>query len=293
MSGSPPLPSSSPLTHDESKPPLAAEMWGLLRALATQFHVTVDPATSSSSSSAATEPSPVQDSRRKDKAPGSLEDSKDEDEDMSKSALGSKSASLMQGSDAPLYDVGLLDPRAESLSNAYEDIVRAVRKVSIGTHCSFPPNDNTGFSKEDLLHILVLQKQFKALCTALQLCVGLVGDGRVSANIYSVIVTILYTMRLQLDVQDDIYIKQRYGKETLCHFAILNNSNLVGECQTHLLDAITLAQASTTNHHANRDLASQNHGRQIGKKKDASPAYPYRNYPKKKGTGAAPSAKPN
>jgi len=114
-----------------------------------------------------------------------------------------------------------------------------------------------------------------------------------SANIYSVIVTILYTMRLQLDAQDNIYIKQRYGEETLCHFAILDDSNLVGECQTRLLDTIALAHASTTNRHANRDSASQNHGRQIGKKKDASPAYPYRNYPKKKGTSAAPSAKSN
>jgi len=175
-------------------------MWGLLRALATQFHITMDPAASSSSSSAATEPSPAQDSRHKDKAPGSLEDSKDEDKDMSKSAGGGKSTSLAQGSDAPLYDIGSLDPRAESLSDAYEDIVRAVRKVSIGTHCSFPPNNNTGFSKEDLLHVLALRKQFKALRTALQLCVGLAEDGHVSANIYSVIVTILYTMCLQLDV---------------------------------------------------------------------------------------------
>jgi len=156
ISGSPPSPLSSPLTHNESEPPSAAEMWGLLRALATQFHVTVDPAASSSSSSATTEPSPAQDSRHKDKAPGSLEDSKDEDKDMSKSAPGGKSSSLAQGSDAPLYDVGLLDPRAKWLSNEYEDIVRAVRKVSIGTHCSFPPNDNTGFSKEDLLHVLAL-----------------------------------------------------------------------------------------------------------------------------------------
>jgi len=90
MSGSP-LPLSSPLTHDESEPPLAAEMWGLLRALATQFHVIVDPAASSSSSSATTEPSPAQDSRHKDKAPASPEDSEDEDEDMSKSAPGGKS----------------------------------------------------------------------------------------------------------------------------------------------------------------------------------------------------------
>jgi len=211
MSGSPPPPLSSPLTHNELEPPLAAEMWGLLRAVATQFHVIMDPAASSSSSSAATEPSPAQDSRRKDKAPGSPEDSKDEDEDISKSAPGGKSLSLAQGSDAPLYNVGLLDPRAESLSDAYEDIVRAVRKVSIGTHCSFPPNNNMGFSKEDLLHISALRKQFKALRTVLQLCVGLAEDGRVSANIYSVIVTILYTMRLQLDAQDDIYIKRRYG----------------------------------------------------------------------------------
>jgi len=145
------------------------------------------------------EPSPAQDSRRKDKAPASQEDSKDEDKGMSKSVPGGKSLSLMQGSDAPLYDVGLLDRRAELLSDAYEDIVRAVRKVSISTHCSFPPNNNTGFSKEDLLHVLALCKQFKALRTALQLCVGLAEDGRVSANIYSVIVTILYTMHLQLD----------------------------------------------------------------------------------------------
>jgi len=40
-------------------------------------------------------------------------------------------------------------------------------------------------------------------------------------------------------------------------------------------------------------LASQNYGKQIGKKKDASPAYPNKTYPKKKGTGAAPSAKFN
>jgi len=233
----------------------------------------------------------VQDSRHKDKAPASPEDSKDEDEDMSKSIPGGKSLSLVQGSDAPLYNIGSLDPRAESLSDAYEDIARVVRKVSIGTHCSFPPNNNTGFSKEDLLHVLALCKQFKVLHTALQLCVGLAEDGHVSANIYSVIVTILNTMRLQLDAQDDIYIKQRYGKETLCHFT--NNSNLVGERQTHLLNAIALAHASTTNQHANRDLASRNHGRQISKKKDASPAYPYKTYPKKKGTGAAPSAKSN
>jgi len=141
-------------------------MWGLLKALATQLHISMEPA-ASSSSSAAMEPSPVQGNRLKDKAPVSPEDSEDEDKDMSKSIPGGKSLSLAQGSDAPLYDVGLLNPRAELLSNAYEDIVRAVRKVSIGTHCSFPPNDNTGFSKEDLLHVSVLCKQFKALHTAL------------------------------------------------------------------------------------------------------------------------------
>jgi len=230
MSGSSPPPLSSLLTHDESEPPLVAEMWGLLKALATQLHVSVEPAASSSSSSAATEPSPAQDSRCKDKAPASLEDSEDEDKDMSKSVPGGKSSSLVQGSYAPLYEVGSLNPRAKSLSDTYEDIVRVVRKVSIGTHCSFPPNDNTGFSKEDLLHVSALRKQFKALRTVLQLCVGLAEDGRLSANIYSVIVTILYAMCLQLDAQDDIYIKQRYGEETFCHFAILNNSNLIGEC---------------------------------------------------------------
>jgi len=172
-------------------------MRGLLKALATQLHLSVDPAASSSSSSATTEPSPVQDSRHKDKAPASPEDSKDEDKDMSKSIPGGKSSSLAQGSDTPLYNVGLLNPRAKLLSDEYEDIVRVVRKVSIGTHCSFPPNDNTEFSKEDLLQVLALCKQFKALRTALQLCVGLAEDGRVSANIYSVIVTILYAMHLQ------------------------------------------------------------------------------------------------
>jgi len=109
-------------------------------------------------------------------------------------------------------------------------------------------------------------------------------------DIYSIIVTIFYTMRLQLDRHDNVYIKLKYGKETLCHFAILNDSNLVGEHQTRLLDAI---DASTTNQSANRDLASQNYGKQSGKKKDASPAYPNKPYPKKKGTGTAPSAKFN
>jgi len=59
------------------------------------------------------------------------------------------------------------------------------------------------------------------------------------------------------------------------------------------LDAIALAHASTTNQSTNRDLANQNYGKQSGKKKDASPAYPNRPYPKKKGTGAAPSTKFN
>jgi len=91
---------------------------------------------------------------------------------------------------------------------------------------------------------------------------------------------------------DDIYIKRKYGKETLCHFAILDDSNLVGECQACLLNATSLAHASTTNWSANRDLVSQNYGKQSGKK-DASPAYPNKPYPKKKGTGAAPSTKFN
>jgi len=70
MSGSSPPPSSSPLTYDESEPPLVAEMWGLLKALMTQLHVNVElPAPSSSST--AMEPSPVQGNRRKDKAPTS------------------------------------------------------------------------------------------------------------------------------------------------------------------------------------------------------------------------------
>jgi len=183
-----------------------------------------------SSSSTAMEPSPVQGNRHKDKAPASLEDSEDDDKDMSKSVPGGKSLSLAQGSGAPLYNVGSLNPRAKSLSNSYEDIVRVVRKVSIGTHCSFPPNDNAGFSKEDLLHVSALCKQFKALRTLLQLCVGLVEDGHVLVDIYSIIITILYTMQLQLDTHDNIYIKHKYGKETLCHFAILDDSNLVGEC---------------------------------------------------------------
>jgi len=214
MSGSSPPPLSSPLTYDESEPPLAVEMWGLLKALATQLHINVELAAPSSSSTAM-EPSPAQGNRCKDKAPASPEDSKDDNKDISKSVLGGKSSSL----GAPLYNVGLLDPRAQSLSNSYEDIVRAVRKVSISTHCSFPPNNNAGFSKEDLLHVSVLHKQFKALHTVLQLCIGLAEDGCMLVDIYSVIVTILYTMLLQLDVRDDIYIKRKYGKETLslCH----------------------------------------------------------------------------
>jgi len=122
----------------------------------------------------------------------------------------------------------LLDPRAKLLSNLYEDIVRAVKK-------------------EDLLHVSMLLKQFKALHRAFQLCVGLAEDGCMLVDIYSIIVTILYTMRLQLDAHDNIYIKHKYGKETLCHFAILDESNLVGERQACLLDAIALAHASTTN----------------------------------------------
>jgi len=204
------------------------------------------------------EPSPAQGNRRKDKAPISLEDSNDDNKDISKSVPGGKSSSLAQGSDALLYNIGLLNSRAESLSNLYEDIVRAVKKVSIGTHCTFPPNDNAGFPKEDLLHVSVLHKQFKALRTALQLCIGLVEDGCMLVDIYSVIFIILYTMCLQLDKRDNIYIKCKYGKETLCHFAILEDSNLVGECQACLLDAISLAHASTTNWSANRDLVNWN-----------------------------------
>jgi len=228
MSDSSPPPSSSPLTYDKLEPPLAVEMWGLLKALVTQLHINVEPAAPSSSSTA-TEPSPAQGNRCKDKAPVSPEDSEDDDEDISKSIPGGKSLFLVQGSGAPLYNVGLLNPRAKLLSNLCEDIVRAVRKVSIGTHCSFPPNNNAGFSKEDLLHVSVLHKQFKALHTVLQLCVGLAEDGRMLVDIYSVIITILYTMRLQLDTHDNIYIKCKYGKKTLCHFAILDDSNLVGE----------------------------------------------------------------
>jgi len=172
---------------------LVAEMWGLLKALATQLHINVEPATPSSSSTA-TEPSPVQGNRCKDKAPTSPEDSKDDNKDISKSVLGGKSSSLAQGSGTALYNVGLLNPRAKLFSNLYEDIVRAVRKVSIGTHCSFPPNNNAGFSKEDLFHVSVLCKQFKALRTVLQMA----EDGRVLV---------------------DIYIKCKYGEETLplCH----------------------------------------------------------------------------
>jgi len=273
MSGSSPLPSSSLLTSNKLEPPLAAEMWAFLKALATQLHANMELATSSSSSTT-TEPSPAQGSKRKDKAPTSLEDSNDDDKDIAKFVLGGKSLSLAQGSDALLYNIGSLKPRAESLSDLYEDIVRVVKKVSICSHCTFPPNDNAGFSKEDLLHVTALCKQFKALHTALQLCIGLVEDGCVLVDIYSVIVTILYTMRLQLDVHDDIYIKHKYGEETLSHFNILNDSNLVGECQACLLDAITLAHASAYNQSANQDSANQNHGKQSGKKKDAPPVYP-------------------
>jgi len=182
MSGSSPLPLSSPHTYNKSEPPLAAEMWGLLKALVTQLHINMEPAAPSSSSTAM-EPSPAQGNRCKDKAPTSPEDSNDDNEDIYKSVPGGKSLSLAQGSGAPLYNIGLLDPRAELLSNLYEEIVRAIKKVSIGNHCSFPPNNNAGFSKEDLLHVSTLCKQFKALCTALQLCVGLAEDGRMSVDI--------------------------------------------------------------------------------------------------------------
>jgi len=100
-------------------------------------------------------------------------------------------------------------------------------------------------------------------------------------------------MCLQLDTHDNIFIKHKYGEETLCHFAILDDSSLVGECQAHLLDAIALAHARTTNWSTNRDLANRNYGMQSSKKKDTSPAYPNKPYPKKKGTGAAPSTKFN
>jgi len=92
-------------------------MWGLLKALATQLHINMELATPSSSSTA-TEPSPVQGNRHKDKAPMSPEDSEDDNEDMSKSVPGGKSLSLAQGSGTPLYNVGLLNPRAKLLSNA-------------------------------------------------------------------------------------------------------------------------------------------------------------------------------
>jgi len=182
MSGSSPLPLSSLLTSDESEPPLVAEMWAFLKALVTQLHLNMELAASSSSSTT-TEPSPVQGSKSKDKAPASSEDSNDDDEDIAKFVLGGKSSSLTQGSGALLYNIGLLNPRAKLLSDSYEDIVRVVKKVSIGTHCTFPPNDSTGFSKEDLLHVTALCKQFKALHTALQLCIGLSEDGRVLVDI--------------------------------------------------------------------------------------------------------------
>jgi len=43
MSGSSPLPSSSPLTYNKLEPPLAVEVWGLLKALVTQLHVNMEP----------------------------------------------------------------------------------------------------------------------------------------------------------------------------------------------------------------------------------------------------------
>jgi len=210
MSGSSPPPLSSLLTSNKLEPPLAAEMWAFLKALATQLHVNMEPAASSSSSTT-TEPSPAQGSKCKDKAPTSSEDSDNDDKDIAKFIPGGKSSSLAQGAGALLYKIGLLNPRAKLLSNLYEDIVRAVKKVSIGTHCTFPPNNNVGFSKEDLLHVTALCKQFKALFTALQLCIGLVEDGCVLVDVYSIIITILYTMCLQLDIHDDIYIKCKYG----------------------------------------------------------------------------------
>jgi len=138
MPGSSPLPLSSLLTYNKLEPPLAAEMWGLMEALATQLHINVKPAAPSSSSTAM-EPSPAQGNRHKDKAPASPEDSDDDNEVISKSVLGGKSSSLAQGSGAPLYDIGLLNPRAELLSNLYQDIIRAVKKVSIGTHLPVSP----------------------------------------------------------------------------------------------------------------------------------------------------------
>jgi len=101
MSGSSPLPLSSLLTYNKSEPPSEAEMWGLMKALATQLQVNMELATPSSSSTA-TEPSPAQGNRLKDKAPASLEDSDDDNEDISKSIPGGKSLSLTQGSGALL-----------------------------------------------------------------------------------------------------------------------------------------------------------------------------------------------
>jgi len=97
----------------------------------------------------------------------------------------------VQGSGALLYNIGLLKTRAELLTNSYKDIIRAIKKVSIGTHCTFSSNNNAGFSKEDLLHVAALCKQFKALHTELQLCIGLAEDGCVSVDMYSIIVTFL------------------------------------------------------------------------------------------------------
>jgi len=114
----------------------------------------------------------------------------------------------------------LLDPRAESLTNLYEDIFMAVKKVTIGAHCTFRPNKNTGFSKEDLLHVAALHKQFKALHAALQLCVSLAEDGCMSVDMYSIIVTILYTMCLQLDMYDNIYIKHIDTGNLFCAYAL-------------------------------------------------------------------------
>jgi len=77
MSGSSPLPLSSPLTSNKLEPLLVVEMWAFLKALATQLHVNMELAASSSSSTT-TEPSPAQGSKHKDKAPTSPEDSNHE-----------------------------------------------------------------------------------------------------------------------------------------------------------------------------------------------------------------------
>jgi len=72
-----------------------------LKALATQLHGNAEPAASSSSSTA-TEPSPAQGSKRKDKVPASPEDSNNDDKDIAKFVPGGKSSSLVQASGALL-----------------------------------------------------------------------------------------------------------------------------------------------------------------------------------------------